>query len=391
MESTTFTQIFSGVTEFRQRGMCRYSIPEVLTISLFAMVCNCNDAVEIAAYGAAKIDFLRTILPNLKNSPSHDTIDKIFQNIDKKEFLKCLLQCSQILGNYNKDEYSLIFDGKVCRGTGRKRSKDGKRARKNDGICIVSAWSSEARVVLGQLQVGAKTNEKTAIPELIATMDIQGAIVSIDAVLCTPAIAEQIIDKGGNYILAVKGGNKHLLEEVSDWIERPNMQSFEQHKNVDYVGGRIEQRTCTCTQNIAELAEPIAYKACKTIFKIDSVRELGKGTTLRRETDTRYYITSLDKNAEELNGLTRSHWSIENQLHWYLDVVFGEDASQTRTLNAPENYNTLRKMALQILSHADLKGSIKVRRAQAGWNDNLALDMISQFFVKATQKHDDKT
>jgi predicted transposase YbfD/YdcC len=374
-------ELFSKIPEYRQRGMCEYSLPEVLTISLFAVLSGANDAVEIAAYGKMKEEFLKSILPSLKKIPSHDTIDRTFQNIDTSAFKSVLLECSKLLFCY-KGDYLLNIDGKVLRGTSRKRSKDGKKARKNDGICILTAWASDQRVVLGQQKIAAKTNEKTAIPQLIKSMDIQNAIVSIDAVLCTPALSELIVAKGGHYILAVKGGNKHLLEQLTDWLGRPNMPSFEKNHQTDYVGGRIEQRDCILTHKLELLDETHAYKNCQTVLKIESIREYNKGTELYKERETRYYISDLDKNAEEFNGLIRGHWGIENNLHWALDVVFREDDSRVLKGNAPENLNTLRKIALEILTNSPDKNSLKVKRKNAGWDNQYAFDAIHNFINK---------
>ena len=376
-----FIVLFDKVTEFRQRGMCTYSLSEVLTIALFAVLSDANDVSEIVSYGKEKKEFLQSLLPNLKGIPCADTFYKVFQNIDATVFKNVLIEHSQQILAY-ADKYLINIDGKVLRGTAVKRSKDGKKARKNDGICILTAWASEQKLVLGQQKIGAKTNEKTAIPQLIKTMDLEDAIVTIDAVLCTPALAEQIVSKKGDYILAVKGGNKHLLEETSDWLNRPNMTTFEVYHHVDYVGGRIEERKCTMSQNLEFLDETHAYKKCTTVFKIESSREYNKGTELRKETDVRYYISSLSTSAKFLNDAVRGHWGIENNLHWALDVVFKEDASRIRTANAPENFNTLRKIALQILTNAPDKNSLKVRRKIAGWNDEYAVEIVRKFVNK---------
>jgi predicted transposase YbfD/YdcC len=374
-------ELFSKIPEFRQRGMCAYTLCEVLTISLFAVLSNANDAVEIEAYGKMKLDFLKSILPSLTKIPSHDTIERTFQNIDTAAFKSVLLECSKLLFFY-EGSYLLNIDGKVLRGTSRKRSKDGKKARKNDGICILTAWASDQRVVLGQQKIAAKTNEKTAIPQLIRGMDIQNAIVTIDAVLCTPKLSELIVDKGGHYILAVKGGNKHLLEQLTDWLGRTNMPSFEVAHQTDYVGGRIEQRRCTLTHKLDLLDETHAYKDCRTVLKIESSREYNKGTELRKETETRYYISDLESNAPEFNALVRGHWGIENNLHWALDVVFKEDDCRVLKGNAPENLNTLRKIALEILTASPDKDSLKVRRKNAGWDDKFAYQLVQNFMSK---------
>ncbi|MFT6742254.1 MAG: putative transposase YbfD/YdcC [Paraglaciecola sp.] len=381
----TIPELFSKIPEYRQRGMCQYSLSEILTISLFAVLSGANDAVEIEAYGKRKEEFLKNILPSLIKIPSHDTIERTFQNIDTSAFTSVLLKCSQLLFTYEGD-YLLNIDGKVLRGTSRKRSKDGKKARKNDGICILTAWANDQRLVLGQQKIAAKTNEKTAIPQLIQTMDIENATVTIDAVLCTPSLSELIIDKGGNYILSVKGGNKHLLEQLTDWFGRENMPSFKVATQTDYVGGRIEQRRCTLTQNLELLDETHGYKKCLTALKIESTREYNKGTKLRKETETRYYISSLAATPEKFNQLVRGHWGIENNLHWALDLVFREDDCRVLKGNAPENLNTLRKIALEILSGCSSKDSLKVRRKNAGWDNGYAYELIQNFTAKLESK-----
>lgn len=375
------SELFIHIPEYRQRGMCRYSLSEVLTISLFAVLSGANDSVEIEAYGKKKLAFLQTVLPCLTRIPSHDTIERTFQHIDISAFKSVLLTCSKLLFFYEGD-YLLNIDGKVLRGTSRRRCKDGKKARKNDGICILTAWASEQRVVLGQQKIAAKTNEKTAIPQLIRGMDIQDAIVTIDAVLCTPVLSELIVGKGGNYILAVKGGNKHLLNQLTTCFDTSTTQVFECDKQTDYVGGRIEQRTCTITQQLELLDKTHPYKNCQTVLKIESVREYNKGTALSKETETRYYISNLDRNAKEFNGFVRGHWGIENNLHWALDMVFQEDACRVIKGNAPENLNTLRKIALEILTAFPDKDSLKVRRKNAGWDDQFAYDLIHNFLNK---------
>jgi predicted transposase YbfD/YdcC len=372
------SELFKGIPDYRQRGMCEFVLSDIFILSLFACLSGANDSQEIVAYGRHKLDFLRTLSSTLTKIPSHDTVERVFQNIDTTKFSSILYRCSQLIFEY-EGKYNLNLDGKVLRGTAQKRSKDGKKARKNDGICILTAWASEQRVVLGQQKVGAKTNEKTAIPELIDTMNIKDAIVTIDAVLCTPKVAAQIVDKRGDYILSVKGGNKLLLEQLTDWFARPNVASFEEAHHTDYVGGRIEQRHCTLTHNLEVLDETHAYKNCRSVIRIVSTREYNKGTELRKETETRYYISSLDHTPTQFNTNIRGHWGIENNLHWALDVVLNEDACRVRKGNAPENLNTLRKIVLQILQNVSDKRSLKIRRKTAGWDDEYALNMVLSF------------
>ncbi|NJL77184.1 MAG: ISAs1 family transposase [Saprospiraceae bacterium] len=367
--------------DHRQRGMCKYSLTEILVISLFAVLSDANDAVEIASYGKKKIEFLRTFLPNLQQIPSHDTIERTFQHLDVKAFSEILIACSEIVLSYEGD-YLVNIDGKVLRGTARKSSKDGKKVRKNDGIGILTAWANKERVVLGQQRIASKTNEKTAIPQLIRCMDIEHSIVSIDAVLCTPVLAALIIAKLGHYILSVKGGNKKLLAQLTTHFEQEHTDGFEVNKQTDYVGGRIEQRRCTLSKQVELLDQTHAYKNCRTVLKIDTTREINKGGEFHKETQTRYYISDLDKDAAQFNELIRGHWGIENNLHWMLDVVFREDNCRVRKGNAPENLNTLRKIALEILINAPDKNSLKVKRKNAAWDEQYALDSVQNFFKK---------
>lgn len=372
---------FSKVQDFRQRGMCTYSLSDILTISLFAVLSGADDYPEIVKYGETKLSFLQKILPHLKKIPTHDTFERVFQRIDVSQFESVLLRCSETLFCY-EGEYLLNIDGKVLRGTARRRSKDGKKARKNDGLCILTAWASEQRLVLGQHKVGAKTNEKTAIPELIRTLDIKDAIITIDAVLCTPQLAQLITAKGGHYILSVKKNTLEVYEQLEDWLKRTNVASFEHTKTVDYNGGRIEQRTCTVTHKLELLDSTHAYANCQSVFKIDAVREYNKGTEIRREEDTRYYISDLNTDSQHFNDYVRGHWGIENNLHWALDVVFKEDNCRVKSKNAPQNLNTLRKIALQILRGADGKDSLKVRRKNAGWDDDYILNIVENYAQK---------
>ncbi|MFP4096958.1 MAG: ISAs1 family transposase [Cyclobacteriaceae bacterium] len=253
--------------------------------------------------------------------------------------------------------------------------------RPTSGICLVSAWVADQTLSLGQVKVDEKSNEKTAIPELLDDLDLENAVVSIDAVACNPSIAEQIMEKQGDYLLALnriaeRKNHRKLYEQVSSEVESQKS-ALEHHVWEDFGNGRIEKRTCYVLKDLQFLDDLQDWTGVNSVVMVEAQREKNGKQTL----ETRYYLSSLDESAVELNRLVRSHWSIENQLHrratpWQLDVSFREDQSRTRKYNAPENMATLRKTALQALKQVNDKQSIKSRRKIAGWNDEYLVQVL---------------
>ena len=260
--------------------------------------------------------------------------------------------------------YQLNVDGKVLRGT----AQAGKRT---SGLCLISAWVADQGLTLGQVKVDEKSNEKTAVPVLLDELDLENAVVSIDAVACNPSIAEQIIEKQGDYLLALKKNQKTLYEQVTSEIERQQT-ALEKQVWEDFGSGRLEKRTCYVLKDLQFVEALQEWAGVKAVVMVQAQREKNEKQTL----ETRYYLSSLDKSAVEFNHLVRNHWSIENQLHWQLDVSFREDQSRIRKDNAPENMATLRKTALQALKQIDDKQSIKSRRKIAGWNDEYLIQIL---------------
>lgn len=362
-------KIFESVSDYRTKTLVTYPLPEILIISLCAVLSGAEDFEEIAEYGRQKQEFLSQYLKLKNGTPSHDTFNKVFRNMEVTSFENCLKKWSkEILTEL--EAYQINIDGKILRATG-------ERGKKTAAICIVSAWASEHCLSLGQVKVDKKSNEKTAIPELIEAIDIKKSMVSIDAMGCQKDIAALIIENEGDYLLALKKNQKSLYEEVHDWFEK-HKSSMDSYTHIDYVGGRIENRTTYVTSNLTYIDELADWKDCRSIIRTDCERVFKNGIE-KTTFQTKFYISSVEQNAEYFGWGTRKHWSIENQLHWYLDVVFHEDQQRVRAGNAPDNMCTLRKMALQTLLKHKGNNSLKKTRKKAAWNEKFLFQVLQSF------------
>lgn len=357
--------IFSEVPDFRVNRRKLHLLSDILAVSLCGIISGANDFEDIAEYGRQKQDFLSEflILPN--GIPSHDTFNRVFRHLDTKSFNDCLVKWSSEIVKC-LDFYQVNIDGKVLRATAR----DGQ---KKSGLCLISAWVSEHNVSLGQLKADAKSNEKTAIPELIAHLDIENALVSIDAIACSKTVASQIIDKKADYLLALKNNNKGLYEQVSDWMQSRKLH-FDTENHFDFGSGRIEKRSCYVCKDFTFLGELSDWESIKSVVMIEASQE--KNGIVSSE--TRFYISSKDESAEFFNKAVRNHWKIENTLHWQLDVSFLEDRQRVQMNNAAENMATLRKMALQLILKSKKNRSVKTTRNKAAWNNDVMLDILKK-------------
>lgn len=361
--------IFEQVEDFRIERHKRYKLSQILMISLCAVISGADDFEAIAEYGREKQAFLESFLELPNGIPSHDTFNRVFRYMDKEAFGKVLYEWSKELLEF-LDFHQINIDGKVMRAT----AEGGK---KKSGLCVVSAWVAEQRLVLGQEKVDKKSNEKTAIPQLIGSLNLQGALVSIDAIGCQLSIAEQIITKGGDYLLSLKKNQACLYEQVSEWMQT-NKATLACYETVEASSGRFERRRCYLADQLQWMDDLQAWPAIKRVVMVESGRQKGE----KIESETRFYLSSLAENAFAFCALTRNHWSIENQLHWMLDVVFDEDRARTRKDNGAENLSTVRKLALQILRQTDDKHSIQHRRMKAAWNQDYLLHILQNAFNK---------
>lgn len=359
-------EIFSEVPDFRVAGRTDHLLSEILVISLCAVISGADDFEEIAEYGRQKEEFLRGFLSLPSGIPSHDTFNRVFRFMDHKSFESCLKKWSyQIIEQL--EDYQVNIDGKVLRATG-------KRGKKTAALCLVSAWVAEHCLSLGQSKVAKKSNEKTAIPDLLEHLDISGALVSIDAMGTHIDFAQQIRNKEAHYLLALKQNQKGLHEEVRDWMNHRQSQ-LEQDTQIDYVAGRIEKRTTFVCHQLSFMDELEQWPDCQSVIMVNYERSF-KNDPENIQVKTRFYISSKRESAAYFGICTRNHWSIENQLHWYLDVVFAEDRQRSRKDHVAENMSTLRKMALQLLLKNKGKDSLKKVRKRAAWNDEFLVEVL---------------
>jgi len=367
-----FLDIFGQLDDPRIERKKLHPMPEILLLTLCAVICGAESWDDIELFGKSKLMFLRQYLPYESGIPSDDTLRRFFRAIDTMQFQRLFVEWVRAWLNPEVAGKVVAIDGKTLRG-----SHDGGQSP----IHLVSAFASEAGIVLGQVKTNEKSNEITAIPELLDWLDVRGAIVTIDAMGCQKAIAEKITDKGGDYLLALKGNQSHLHEDVRLHFEQPAPMSLARMtsaETVDKGHGRIEVRQCRLSTDIDWLRERHPeWKNLSSIVAIDSERRIG-GTATQ---ETRYFISSSPASAAQMLAAVRLHWGIENQLHWVLDMSFGEDQSRIRKDNAPANVAIIRHAALNMIRQAPKKRmSVKRMRKAAGWDDLLLTQILAQVF-----------
>jgi predicted transposase YbfD/YdcC len=352
--SSLFHQIFSQVSEPRRtgRGNFRHQLHDILLLVVSAVLCGMDEWEQITDFGSEQQHWLRKYGSFYHGIPSHDTVNRVFSAIDPVEFSDCFSQWANSLWVQCGQEVVAI---------------DGKRIRNshhlsNSAIHMVSAFATQNGICLGQVATQEKSNEITAIPQLLSMLDVKGCIVTIDAMGCQKNIASKIVKQGADYILAVKGNQPLLEEGIRDTIRFNKPVSSD--IDVDCGHGRIETRECFVYSNLEMIGGADQWEGLKTIFQINSQRTIkSSGET---SLQTRYYISSKEDKAKNFNTWTRSHWGIENNLHWTLDVVFGEDQSRKRKGNAAQNFNTIRKIVMALLvNEQQWKASKKRKRLKA--------------------------
>lgn len=362
-------EIFSKVVDFRKSGMISHKLCDILTISLFAILCGADDFEEIEEFGLAKQDFFIEILELPNGIPSHDTFNRVLKLLDSSALEKCLKTFSEAIIK-DLSNYQISIDGKVIRATA-------SCSKRNSGLCLVSAWVGEHSLSLGQVKVDKKSNEKTALPLLLSSIALSGNLVSIDAMGCHKNIANLITKANGDYLLALKKNQKGIYEQVHDFM-LPRKADLQCVTSIDYVGGRIEERIAYVSVSL-EFIDDLADWEAKSMIMIESKRSYKNGSKPAIKS-RRFYISSELNSASYFLKATRNHWSIENSLHWQLDVTFKEDKQRVRTQNGAENMAVLRKLGLQVLKKNKEKRSIKNTRKKAGWSDEFLLQITQDFF-----------
>ena len=340
-------------------------LADIIFVTVAAVICGAETWNDIENYGKTKEDWLRKYLKLPNGIPSHDTFNRLFTLLDPKELESSFLKWVKSIAKITKGEVVSI-DGKTIRGS---KDKEGKSF-----VHMVSAWANTNKLVLGQVKVDDKSNEITAIPKLLQVLELNGCIVTIDAMGTQTNIADKIIEKGADYILSVKGNQGLLQKGVLDTIrfEKPD----EQHQAKDFGHGRIETRTCSVYSKLSHIENPGRWKRLRTIVKIEATRIIK--STGKEEKEERLYITSLEPDAKKIEAAVRSHWGVENELHWILDVSFGEDKSQKKNVNAVENFSIINRIALNLVKHEKTKKrSVKGKRLDAGWDNDYLLKILA--------------
>ena len=355
---------FAELTDPRVERNREHRLEEILLIAIAAVLSGAESWNDIAAYGKDKLAWLQTFLRLPGGIPSHDTFNRVFAALDPEEMEKGFVAWVSSLSKLTAGEVVAI-DGKTLCGT--------REAGRTQLVHMVSAWAEGNGLVLGQRKVDEKSNEITAIPKLLAALELAGTVVTIDAMGCQRAIAEKIIEKKADYVLAVKDNQGLLAEQVRDSFSLLDADSVAEQ--IDCGHGRVEQRKCSVIADLSMIEKAAEWASLQGLVRIESERYHKVSGKMERE--IRYYITSLKPDAERLNSVIRQHWGIENKLHWVLDVGFGEDLDRKRAGHAAQNFSVLNRIALNLLKQdKSSKRSIQGKRLKAAWNHPYLMNLL---------------
>jgi predicted transposase YbfD/YdcC len=361
-----FEACWEGLEDPRSGNAGLHDFHELLAIALCCVLCGGQGPTDMAMFARAKEPFLRSFLTLANGLPSHDTFNRLFRDLDPDQFRDSF---RRFMGRFSEQLQGVVaIDGKVLR-----RSFD--RASGKSALHMVSAWGCRQRLVLAQIATDAKSNEITAVPKLLKMLTLNGAIVTTDALNCQRDIAEQIVEQKGDYALALKGNQGMLHNDVVLLLDDPELKASHSGPLVEADHGRIETRTATVSTEIGWLRKQHQWPGLKAIGKVVRVRETVEKTT----TETAYYLLSCELTPERFNEVVRQHWSIENSLHWRLDVVMNEDQDRTRAGNGAHNLAVLRHMVINAMQKETSKGSLKGKFKRAGWDDRFLFRLLEMF------------
>jgi len=361
------------VADPRREHQKFHSLFDILVISICAVICGVEHWTEMEEFGEAKQEWLATFLELENGIPSHDTFRRVFTLLDNIKLKEVFVEWVSSAVSLSKGVLVNIDGKNMC---GSKEPIKGKKA-----LNVVSAWVSEQAVVLGQVKCAEKSNEITAIPELLKILDLDGCIVTIDAIGCQTETVKPIIEKGADYVISLKGNQGTLHQDIKDyldWAERIKFKDikYEYCRTLEKDHGRIEERRCWVTEEIGWLEQKEDWKNLKSVIMVEAVREIIGG---KKTVERRYFISSLEANAKEALRCVRGHWAIENQLHWCLDIGFREDECRVREEKSAENLATLRHIGLNLLKQeTSCKLGIKSKRKKAGWNESYLLKVLKK-------------
>jgi len=351
---------FSDVTDPRVDRTKLHNLEDILAIAICATICGADGWYEMAFFGQCKQKWFKTFLELPNGIASDDTFRRVISALQPDEFEACFQRWTKAVSNQQSD--IIAIDGKTLR-----RSHD--NANGKSAIHIVSAWACENKMVFGQLATDEKSNEITAIPKLLEMLVLDGSVVTIDAMGCQKKIAEKIIDDNGDYIFSLKGNHGTLHKEVKLFLDDAiaNGGEYDYNHTTDGGHGRVEIRKVWYSQDVQWMRERQDWPGLSSLVAVESQRVIGDETSIER----RYFISSLSGiDAESIGHMIRSHWGVENKLHWSLDVSFGEDDCRIRKGYGAENVSRLRRIALNLLKHEETaKCGIKAKRNKAGWDE----------------------
>jgi predicted transposase YbfD/YdcC len=374
---TSIAAHFAGLTDPRVERTRVHRLGELVTIALCAVLCGADDWVAVETFGRAKEAWLRTFLTLPGGIPSHDTFGRVFARLDPTEFQQCFIAWVQAVLGATPSQVVAV-DGKTLR-------RSGDRSRGRDALHLVSAWATASGLVLGQEATAAKSNEITAIPRLLRLLQLDGCVVTIDAMGCQTAIAAQVQEQGADYVLALKGNQPTLLHTVrtafadrdptgaDPWI--PAEQDTAQ--TLDKGHGRVERRRYLALSDpdlLACLDPTGAWPRLRSVVRVQAERRRGA----QRAVETRYYLASLPPDAAALGQAIRQHWEVENRLHWVLDVLFHEDACSVRVGDGAHNFALVRQLALNLLrQERTLRGSLATKHFRATLDDTYLYRLLA--------------
>jgi predicted transposase YbfD/YdcC len=362
---------FGVLKDHRASHRIEHKLIDIIIVTICATICGADDWKAIAEYGRTKYNWLKTFLELPNGIPSHDTFNRLFSRLKPEELQRCFIGWMQAVHQVTEGEL-LNIDGKNLRGA------------KEPGNCqsfihMVSVWSAEQHLVLGQKKVDHKSNEITAIPPLLEMLAIRGCLVSIDAMGCQREIAKAIITEGADYVLALKGNQGNLHEDVVQLFTAARKQNFKNiehqfHSTVEKGHGRNETRSYWVMGNTEYLIAAKNWVGLQSIGMVESERKINGKSSIEQ----RYYILSINSDVQRFAQAVRSHWSIENQLHWMLDVSFSEDKVQNYQGYSAENLAVIRHLGINLLSRdKESQVGMKTKRLKAGWDDNYLKDTLT--------------
>ncbi len=357
---------FDGVTDPRVERTKLHSLRDIIGLTICAVVSGCNDWEEIQIYGERKQAFLKQFLSLPNGIPSHDTLNRVFSMLKPEELRNCFINWVQSIAR--------LTDGRVVSIDGKRMCNSGTDGKKGF-VHMVSAWCNSNGMVLGQKKTDEKSNEITAIPALLELLVLKGAIVTLDAMGCQTDIAARIVAREADYVLAVKENQAHLLDDIKEAFQQTPQAS--RSTTTEKSHGRIEKRTCKVIEDTQWICKQGQWKHLQSLVCIESERTLLP--TGVRQTEQRFYISSLSAEASRFNNIIRQHWTIENTLHWSLDVTFREDMSTKQAGNAAENFSLITKIALNLLKNNTMKKtSLKNKRLISLLDDDFLCQTVFQ-------------